>query len=546
MICHLTGSMITEPVVSKLTGHIYERSNIESYLRQNQVCPVTGEKMSLEDLTEVVHSPLSSSQIRPHASIPQLLKTIHQEWDTFLVDHYHLRKELHQRNIEVTQIKYKLESAYRVISRLTHENAELSSFKYQQEEKGHHNVETKKNQAMEEAEVDKPLLSDFLVDVTKNFSDVSASRRIRPMFKFPVSHAAEFKCTIQYDILANTASEHTQVVDFASSGGNRILTADSSGMIRTLQIQKPDSVSRKVIEIYRFRAHDRPIRRVCPFPNGTCDMFATICVDNEIRLWFPSTFETRIPQFLPVGIGTNGEVESLSLHATRTGTGCVLLLSDSLGTLIAINSETNQQLFRVVAAGANQNMTIHSHPDGAVVALLNSDPWIKLYDLRLLRANSEGGFLQSALVSVLGKREETPFPFTSLFFSQNGYQLVSGRGNGEVALWDLRHNPAKHASSCTFPEEPRSLSLDSSGSLLSVGARQRLDILSVKNFHEWFNLLQGQEGELMGAVFSDANEMFSSSGEHHDDLCLCSLESHRLLRLYERVNEENIEARGSG
>lgn len=53
MLCSISGEVPQEPVVSKLTGHIYERRLIEKYLKDKQVCPVSGQTMTETDLLAV-------------------------------------------------------------------------------------------------------------------------------------------------------------------------------------------------------------------------------------------------------------------------------------------------------------------------------------------------------------------------------------------------------------------------------------------------------------------------------------------------------------
>lgn len=40
--CAISGNLLEDPVVSKKSGHIFERSLIEKHIESMQECPITG------------------------------------------------------------------------------------------------------------------------------------------------------------------------------------------------------------------------------------------------------------------------------------------------------------------------------------------------------------------------------------------------------------------------------------------------------------------------------------------------------------------------
>lgn len=50
LVCSLSGSPLSEPVVSKKTGHLYEKSTIIKQIRANGVCPHTGQPITEQDI----------------------------------------------------------------------------------------------------------------------------------------------------------------------------------------------------------------------------------------------------------------------------------------------------------------------------------------------------------------------------------------------------------------------------------------------------------------------------------------------------------------
>lgn len=53
IVCSLTGTVPTEPVLSR-TGYVFEKRIIEKYLKANgEICPLTGETLTADDLVEI-------------------------------------------------------------------------------------------------------------------------------------------------------------------------------------------------------------------------------------------------------------------------------------------------------------------------------------------------------------------------------------------------------------------------------------------------------------------------------------------------------------
>lgn len=60
MFCALSGEPPQVPVVSSKSGHVYERRLIEKYIAENGTDPISGDKLSIEDIIPIkscMHSP---------------------------------------------------------------------------------------------------------------------------------------------------------------------------------------------------------------------------------------------------------------------------------------------------------------------------------------------------------------------------------------------------------------------------------------------------------------------------------------------------------
>ena len=122
MFCSLSNEPCTEPVVSKKTGHIFEKALLCKHLKIHHSCPITSEPMSMDDVIDLKHSKIPSApkQINT-SSIPLLLKTFQNEWDELMLESFNLKKKLQDTRQQLSHSLYQYDAAIRVISRLTEE-----------------------------------------------------------------------------------------------------------------------------------------------------------------------------------------------------------------------------------------------------------------------------------------------------------------------------------------------------------------------------------------------------------------------------------------
>ncbi|GAP88916.1 putative cell cycle control protein [Rosellinia necatrix] len=124
MLCAISGEAPQEPVVSKLSGSVFEKRLIEKYIEENGKDPVSGEDLALDDLLPVK----SARVVRPRpptlTSIPALLSTFQNEWDALALETYNLTEQLTRTREELATALYQHDAAVRVIARLTRERDE--------------------------------------------------------------------------------------------------------------------------------------------------------------------------------------------------------------------------------------------------------------------------------------------------------------------------------------------------------------------------------------------------------------------------------------
>ena len=86
MYCAISGEVPQQPVVSRKTGHLFERRLIEKALQASENrCPVTGEELKPEDLLPVACDLAQRPRPLSATSLPAMLAMFQNEWDDLVV-----------------------------------------------------------------------------------------------------------------------------------------------------------------------------------------------------------------------------------------------------------------------------------------------------------------------------------------------------------------------------------------------------------------------------------------------------------------------------
>jgi pre-mRNA-processing factor 19 len=124
MFCAVSGSVPEAPVVSTKSGHVFERSVAEKYVKETGKDPVTGEPLSVEELLQVKANKAVKPRTAAAASIPGMLGLFHDEWDALMLETHALRQSLHSARQELSHALYQHDAACRVIARVIRERDE--------------------------------------------------------------------------------------------------------------------------------------------------------------------------------------------------------------------------------------------------------------------------------------------------------------------------------------------------------------------------------------------------------------------------------------
>lgn len=124
MLCSISGEAPQHPVASSKSGNVYEKRLIEAYITENHKDPVNGEELEITDLIDLKSAKIVTPRPPTLTSIPSLLSTFQNEWDSLALESFTLRQQLQETRQELATALYQHDAAVRVIARLTRERDE--------------------------------------------------------------------------------------------------------------------------------------------------------------------------------------------------------------------------------------------------------------------------------------------------------------------------------------------------------------------------------------------------------------------------------------
>jgi len=120
-ICSITGNLVEEPVVSKLTGHIFEKNIIEKYILNFGKCPITQNPMKENDLIKINTENFTRPRNIKENSVGGLFCELQNGMQNLLGETYDLKKQVDNGREELSHSLYQYDASLRVITKLIKE-----------------------------------------------------------------------------------------------------------------------------------------------------------------------------------------------------------------------------------------------------------------------------------------------------------------------------------------------------------------------------------------------------------------------------------------
>ncbi|XP_023322006.1 pre-mRNA-processing factor 19-like [Eurytemora carolleeae] len=495
LICAISSEVPESPVVSPVSGQVYERRLIEKYIDENGTDPISKEPLSKEQLVEIKVSPLVKPKPPSATSIPAILKSLQDEWDAVMLHSFTLRQQLQTARQELSHALYQHDAACRVIARLNKEvTAAREALATLKPQAGgatplhtpahapatpvHAETPVHVQKPVEESGMTGEILEKLQEKATVLTQERKRRGRTVPQELMSAESISSFVTQSSHPGLHSASVPGILALDIFAKDTSKILTggADKNATVFNKDLEQVVAV---------LKGHTKKVNHVVYHP--TEDTAITGSHDATVRVWNVPTAQTM--HLLKVH---EGPITGLSLHATgdyilTTSTDQCWAFSDiRSGRLV---SRVNDQSGGVALTCAQ------FHPDGLLVGTGTADANIKIWDLK------EG----TNVANFPGHTGQ----ISALAFSENGYYLATAADDSCVKLWDLRK--LKNFKTLQLDEgyEVRDINFDTSGTYLAVAGTD----VRVYLCKQWTELLvmQDHTATATGVRFGDNSRFIAST-----------------------------------
>ena len=495
-------------MISKKSGHIFERSLVLKYVEEEGKCPITGAEMSREDLVEINTHGATKPRVSTTSSVPGLLATFQNEWDALMLETFHLKKNLNTVRKELSQSLYQYDAACRVIARLVKERDEarraLSQMGGSSATSSSSTNNNNSNDAMDVDEekksnndaVEGGLPQNVLSDIENVSSKLSKGRKKRP--KPSTLPKKDVMKTFVRISKSKIRSAKSNCLDLHTDE-NLIVLGDRSGSIRLF-----DKKTNKALGT--MKGHKKAVTTVS-FDRVTKDrdVFYSTSEDATVRMWTRSSAKKydTVAELSDLHTDT---VTDLSIHPTgRYVATCSKDGSWAFHEVVSKNDKEFEFQTHLHIKGNGDVITaLQFHPDGALVAIGTESGRLDVYQLK------------SVPVAKPAVSLNLDGPVTSLSFSENGYFLACGQ-TSSVKLFDLRKPEASMTAHDEKLEDGETLSqvrFDISGTYLAVATSNGVTTRHAKSWKllaKFDDERSGKSG-VSGVVFASDSTFVVSCG----------------------------------
>ena len=416
-----------DPVVSKKTGHIFEKRTIKKYLLDSAQCPITGEEMSVNDLVDLKPNSAVKPKSAEITSLTGMISMFQNEWDAHVLEMHLLRKELDSTRTELSHTLYQHDAACRVIAKLLADQEVLKSELAESKKRPVHVAPAPSAAAAAAGAAMDVDGGPGISDAIKRKMDAKSAELSKGRKKREISAGLAKEDAIKgYGsklIKAHGAKVPTLCVDVHPTKPN-VVSGCKTGEIEVLCADKASLLCKLGSD--KHAGHTHPVNRVVF--HATQDL--VISAAENVRLW-SSTSGAAIKT-----ISTHtSEVTGLSLHAT--GDYLVAASVDRSWAFYDLETGTCCQVVPDTTAKGGYSGA-QFHPDGLILGTCTVDSTVKVWDVKSQQ-------------NVVSFPAHGGAKINSLNFSENGYYLATTGSDG-VKVWDLRKVakmganavPAKH------------------------------------------------------------------------------------------------------
>jgi pre-mRNA-processing factor 19 len=513
----VSGEVPSDPVVSRKTGHVYERRLLEKHLEMTGSCPVTGEPMTMDDVI-AIQTPKHVVPRTPAAtSVSGLMGALQKEWDSLMLSSSELRRALHRTRAQLSQMMYQYDASCRVIARLVRERDDARArLRDAQRSGGVATVSaavsssSSSSSSVEHGE-EEVVVDQGVVDRLQAANDALRAERVsRKSSKAsvaPVEAVSALASNGPSKSVMPHASDRPTIQCMAMHPNRPSLVVTGGADKNIVLFDKEASAIAATLS-----GHSKAVSGVAFLPADPDRVILSMARERAkaVCVWTPSASAVEAVEgadvptsFEPVGWNPHGDADVLAL-SPHPREGVVLSVgSDGRWVVTDLNAPGGPRVALTRSTGAGGALSTGAfHVDGVLVATARGDSGVvTLWDVR-----------QQAPVSEI---PSTCAGIASLCMSENGYQLAVGGTGGRAAIVDLRQKdaPMSFEPGGAAGLAVRAVALDASGKYLAAGASS-VHLMSVKKWKPLGELTGPGEGISGIAWGPDASFIVCAADKH--------------------------------
>lgn len=499
LTCSISNEVPEFPVVSPVSGCVFERRLIEKFIAENGTDPMNGQELNIEQLIDIKTAPVVKPRPPTATSIPALLKMMQDEWDACMLHSFSLRQQLQTARQELSHALYQHDAACRVIARLTKEVTAAREALATLKPHAASGLGVQQPQYASEADESAQMPTEeagMTEEVLKKLQDKAAvltvARKQRgktvPGGLAKADDIKNYKQMNSFTGLHSASVPGLTALDLQESNTNMMVTGGNDKSVVVFNKETEQVVM-------SFKGHQKKVTSVIYHP--TEDTVISCSPDATIKIWSVGSQlcqHTLKPH--------EGPISGISLHATGD---YVLSVGDDEKWAFS-----DIRIGRVLCtvgdnSGSAQSMTCAQfHPDGLIFGAGTADSLVKIWDVkeRTNVANFPG---HTGAVR-------------SISFSENGYYLATAADDASIKLWDLRKLKNFKTIQLNDGYEVKDLCFDQSGSYLAVAGTD----VRVYLCKQWQEL----------AILTDHSDMATGVRFGRDAQFLASTSMDRSLKVY--------------
>mmetsp|Transcript_12785 Transcript_12785/g.32935 ORF Transcript_12785/g.32935 Transcript_12785/m.32935 type:complete len:502 (+) Transcript_12785:196-1701(+) len=449
MFCAISGVVPEDPVVSRPSGHLFERRLITKHIENTGRCPITGDELGTDDLLDLKSNKAVKPRTAPATSIPGLLGLFQNEWDAVMLETHTLKQNMHKLRQELSHALYQHDAACRVIARLIKERDDARRQMSEIARGGHAENENGKRSADDAMHVDKSdkrAKSGITAEAEGLMTETSAK-----LSKGRKKRAIPEGTIVQDEIAALSLSSTNPLHKTTKGGINSIAICPFIPESKLLATAGNDNTVQvfdlaKGVVAGKLSGHTKKV--TCVSFVGGPDALISGSADQTVRLWKGTEDKFECVHVIKEH---SGSIADITMHPT----GKYFISASEDQTWAFYDVDTAECMLQVSDPGISAGYTCASfHPDGLILGTGDADSTVHIWEVRSAKN--------------VAKFDSHIGPITSLSFSENGYYLATSASDG-VKLWDLRK--LKNFKTLTPFEDSVTTccSFDKSGNWLGVG-----------------------------------------------------------------------------